>query len=477
MKKAKKLRRLLSMCLSLVLVLSVLSGYGLKAEAVEIETNIKTSGYKVNEAIDQSKEVTLSIIGPGTFSSGEDGVKDIVTGLKRPGYKEIVDRWHEFYPNCALKIEDIPWDNYTSVLTAAGQDGSADILIHGTILGLAEDLGPYLEADPEYAAQLYSDTVYWLRMTSHSEDDQIMGIAHTLLPAAVWCDKEIFEHYGVELPAEDWTYDDLLEIAEKLTGTDPVTGEETYGIQYYEPDSGNVGFNWCHAAYGVGASVITLGDTPADATANYVSEESIKGFQILADMAKFASPECIEGIAVMQALNGTNNWAMLISEEIITEAIVLNKGEFKDRYQVVNMPVCTAGEYEGVPTPWCGAVALCMANTSDVKDYAWEFIKFMTTDEFAVSWTAAQGSLCNNVAAIDSLGELLTEDQMKVFDRAMGTLPATYNNAWNSLKHPKLSASAWPAQVTAVQNVFKGIMTPEEAAQSIQDAWDSDRLK
>ena len=71
----------------------------------------------------------------------------------------------------------------------------------------------------------------------------------------IWCDSEIFEHYGVDLPTGDWTFADVLEIAKKLTGTDPVTGQETYGIQLDAMGQNNLWFNYVLCANSLGATV------------------------------------------------------------------------------------------------------------------------------------------------------------------------------------------------------------------------------
>ena len=41
--------------------------------------------------------------GPGLFTDvGLDGSTDIVTGISKPGYSVVLERWKELYPNVTI---------------------------------------------------------------------------------------------------------------------------------------------------------------------------------------------------------------------------------------------------------------------------------------------------------------------------------------------------------------------------------------
>lgn len=440
-------------------------------ESVEAKVDVTTSGYQINESLNLDEEVTLSIYGPGLFASGADGVEDITTGLFKTGYNELVARWNELYPNCTLEIEDIPWDSYESAIQTAALDGGVDLMVHGHIDGLAEDLKPYLEADPEFTEQLFTYTTVMPRMTNNDDETPIQGLSMVLGPLAVWVDTEIFEHYGVELPEDDWTYYDLIEIAEQLTGTDPVTGEQTYGVQYYSPSGANLQFNYTQAALACGAKAFELGETKEDAKVNFATEESVEAFEIIQAMAACASPDTIEGVDVSTTIDGNNNWAMMFTTDIINNAVLLERDGLTDRYVIMNTPVCHAGEYEGIPTPWAGETTMAIYKDSEKKDWAWEFIKFMLTDDEAVSWLASSNLMIpNNKDGVAAMASILTEEQMEVCQYALDTIPSTYNNSWNYVRNGRIASINGTAMVTAVDNVVKGVMEPQEAAEYLQQA-------
>lgn len=424
-------------------------------------------GYKPNTELDQSAPITLNVFGPGAFSNAE-GSTDLVSGLFRPGYNDIIARWHEFYPNVTLDITPASWDSWQSAITAAALSGDVDVIMHGaTMTDLTEDLAPYLEKDPEYYNAIYATASR--RTTENPSAFKVSGISLTLSPAAVWLDTEIFKNYGMDLPTSDWTYDDVLAIAEKLTGIDPVTGEETYGLQMFAAGSSNLWFNYTQTANSVGAKIYTYGETLQDCTVNYLSPEAIKGFEIIAELAKYASPESKEGVAVNSTLNGTNNWAMLFIEGLVGNYFQMQAAGLEGRYVPINLPLCTEGEYKGIPTPHAGDNNMAIFKDTGKKDWAWEFIKFMTTDEVAVQWVVDQGSWPNSKAGKDGVAELIGEELAKVMDTALGTLPENYNNATNDVFNNVSFGSVTNTQITAVDNVINGYMTPEEAAKYMQD--------
>lgn len=108
---------------------------------------------------------------------------------------------------------------------------------------------------------------------------------------------------------------------------------------------------------------------------------------------------------------------------------------------------------------------------SEKKDWAWEFIKFMLTDDEAVSWLASSNLMIpNNKDGVAAMASILTEEQMEVCQYALDTIPSTYNNSWNYVRNGRIASINGTAMVTAVDNVVKGVMEPQEAAEYLQQA-------
>lgn len=425
--------------------------------------------YTVNPELADST-ATLSIYGPGCFNNEED-TTDLVTGVATPGYHVVIERWAELYPNVTLEIEGIGWDSWQTAITTACLSGEIDVIVHGaTMTDLTLDLTSYIEAEPEYREQISATAS---RITTENPGAyKVSGISYNISPMLVWLDTEIFEHYGVELPTADWTFEDLKNIAAQLTGTDPVTGEQTYGLLMNEMGANNLWMNYVLCANALGATVYDYGETFEETKVDYLSEESIAAFQMIADLAQYCSPEAKEGLAVDYTMNGTNNWAIAFREGIASYKELVANGT-EGRYVAITAPICTAGRYEGLPTPHAGDGNLAIYKDSPDADLAWEFIKFMTTDEEMIQWLADVGNLPNNKDSGEALKSYINDDALiETVMSALNSIPENYNNATNYVMNNVSYGPTTANLITAVSNVINGYSTPEEAAQLMQDGID-----
>lgn len=161
-----KVKKLAAWIMSVTLAVAALTGCGNTGASESKESTITPSKETTaSAAVAESKETqeeekiegntelsgTLKLYGPGLFTDvGPDGSTDIVTGISKPGYNEVVKRWNELYPNVELSIETIPWDNWKAACQTAALSGEVDIILHGSsITAISEPIADYLEKDPE----------------------------------------------------------------------------------------------------------------------------------------------------------------------------------------------------------------------------------------------------------------------------------------------------------------------------------------
>lgn len=482
-----KIKKLLSLFLCTVMLVTVMSACGGNSQAQQAsetpieatsatnvndqldKIDITTGGYQVNTTLDQSKVITLDIVGPGLFEHGEKGETDLVSGIFIPGWDIIEARWNELYPNIKLNFNICPWGDWQSSITTACLDGQADIIMHGASLpDLTEDLTPYIEADEGYRDQIYVTAAR--RTTQNPSVYKTSGISVYTAPVIVWLDTEKFEHFGVALPNDDWTIEEFMETAEKLTGTDPVTGEASYGLMLPFSGTSNLFFNYMLFAYGTGAQVFHYGETFADCTVDFTSPESVEAFDIVAKLAQFESPDVREGVSVNSVIDGSNTWAMMGSNAGVANLFQMQAAGIEEgRYIAYNLPVISKGQYAGNPMPYFGDINIAMYNQSDSKEWAWEFIKFLTTDEVATQWVADQLVYPNNVDAIEAVEAFMDERTLSVFAHAMSTMPENFNGSTNDNFNNVSFGSVTTNLLTAVDDVVNGRITPEKAAQNMQD--------
>lgn len=133
--------------------------------------------------------------------------------------KDIIDKFIETHPHITVTIQEAPWGDFTSKIATqiAGNtmpdvwfQENAAILGYGE-RGVAEDLSAYIERDlnaDEYVEGLFS---------ARTPDGKVWGVPHGINPLALAYNKTAFTAAGVDLPTDDWTFNDLIEASKKLT--------------------------------------------------------------------------------------------------------------------------------------------------------------------------------------------------------------------------------------------------------------------
>ena len=80
------------------------------------------------------------------------------------------------------------------------------------------DITEYIENDEEAQTLLY-DT---LKKVGYLDGKRCYFMAGEFLPATVYCDANVFEQMNVELPSQDWKWEEMLDLIDKLA--DPTQG-------------------------------------------------------------------------------------------------------------------------------------------------------------------------------------------------------------------------------------------------------------
>jgi len=421
---------------------------------------------------------TLRFVGPGLFAGvGPDGTEDLVTGEKRPGYNVLIEDFNKDYPNVEVKIDAIPWDNWMSVVQTAAAGGTADILLHGSMLAeVCIDLTPYLEADPEvYEALAIKPEVFRPDVENYNKTAPT-GISYRVSPYYALIDKQLFEEWGVEIPDANWTYDDLLNIARQMTGKNPVTGQENYGVWYFGNDDGNIWkiFSTIAAAWGVKTMVF---DKPNkfEAAMNFNTPEAVRVFEYIGELYKCTPPTYLENLGSDKIGTPENNIAIFISEGPLgMYRTTLHYGT-EDRYAYLPLPVNEV-DVEAKSSSFTGTNSIAISKNAADPDLAWEFIKWLVLDEEANKWVLDTGNVpatyyglsqldpelpytkCIN-EIFSSFWEQFTVSQTEAFDTAYGNALAALSGGltgmYNGTYTPQEAAEYVQSQIVEYQNMYK----------------------
>ncbi len=116
--------------------------------------------------------------------------------------------------------------------------------------GAALDLKDWI--DKTFDAEKYNAALYACKdEVSDPGNTHVWGVPHALNSIAMIYNKDIFDKYGVAYPTEDWTFDDMFEMARKLTKDTNGDGEtDIWGLDYYH----NVTQGWLPFMLAYGAS-------------------------------------------------------------------------------------------------------------------------------------------------------------------------------------------------------------------------------
>ena len=464
----KSIKKITALFLGLIMGVSLI-GCASTGSATAEQSGGSNNSEASSASVVSDVSATLKIAGPGLFTSvGETGSLDLVTGIELPGYEVVVKRWNELYPNVKLEIETSPWDNWRAVLQTSALSGDVDVLLHGaSITAIAEPIGEYLKAVPELDG-LFS--MLPMRRTEENGGDFSKyipyGLTITANPVAVLVDKEIFNNYGVELPDADWSFEDILSLAEKTTGKDPVTGNTTYGISLLPASSANKNYIW--ASRGFDAPVFDFGSTLKETTGDFTKEATSKVLNYVRDLYQFSSPDYLEGLDTTLATTAENNIAMLITESPVSEYNKLSVANLLDRFMFVPLPAIESGIHEGITSSHMGDWNMAICNTSQNKDLAWEFIKFMATDEVVQQWLVDCNTIPNNLRALPFLQEKMQKDYYSAMETILGQQPLEFSASTNEC-YDSGNFGTFANDITLVLNeMFVGNLDDTKAKEYVQ---------
>lgn len=254
---------------------------------------------------------TLRIVGPGGISSesaddklNEDG------SLKEPGYNKLFAAFLEDYPGVKIEFTPATWTDWTAVLQAAVAGESADVLLHGSMLSdICLDLSKYIEKDPWVLEGLAFQPERYRQDEEKYTDYCVTGFSYTVNPYYALIDLRLLSDWGVEAPDENWTWNDLLKIAQATTGIDPVTGKETYGCYPFKgKDEIRKGYTSYCASQGI--ENMHYADYIWDVETSFGSAENVAALQYYKDLVACAPASFIEGLGRDKYASAENDLAV-----------------------------------------------------------------------------------------------------------------------------------------------------------------------
>lgn len=327
----------------------------------------------------------------------EKDTMDPISGLIKKGFPDLVALIESKVPEARIEIVTIPNDGWIQKMETTLTSGEADIGWYTNQVLASQwfmDHREFMANDPEFTEETFEATFtepakQYTRYHTYDFPESagaIIGLPYDQGCYWLMYDKLLFEQWGVEFPpVEELTYDKLLELAQKMTGPNPVTGEQNYGV-YVKP-------YWCEWL-GVGADLYHIIQDPAmDITkldiakdVDYIkdSPEVLKYFEQLAGFVKCAPAGAPAGTGNEKWLTEDNDIAIMLATDSTSQYmahLMAENTDITDRF----IPFMTINGEQGVSGfPEVHHVGVAKLATD--KDLAWKVVKTICTDPDILNW-------------------------------------------------------------------------------------------
>ncbi len=306
-----------------------------------------------------------------------DDTTDPLTGKTRVGLHHIKADFESKYPGTTLEFVTMGWDDYVKKTQTMIMANESDVyLVPGIALmagmDVLEPLQPYIDGDSEFSLDIYLDGQVegWKVQSPNDTEPQIYSLPLNSDGRSTGYDKEIFDQWGVEYLSPQPTLEEIMEKAAMMTGTNPVTGEENYGIGWKGADSGDLFVNIAEGHGGTWGE----GNLFNELTYNFNTEPFVQAAQYMKDLLPYAPEGVVAGAAEEAWGKESNNIAIYLRSGPLTRNLV--QLGIKDQYGF-------AEPFYNAETGMGGMFAggnFAIGKTSAQKELAWEFLKYSATD-------------------------------------------------------------------------------------------------
>jgi len=287
--------------------------------------------------------------------------------------RNFLEAFQAKYPSIKLSVESADFSTYYTKLNtnlAAGRAPdvfmmSGAYFYSGAMRNTFKDLTPYLEQ----AGIDLED--YFTEKENSQYQGKVLAVPGELDIMALAYNKDLFDEAGVAYPTGEWTWDDILDAATKLTRTTE-SGQETYGIYAVN----NVQEMWGNLVKENGGRFLT--EDLKQSAIN--SPEAIEAVQFAVDLIyKHKVSPSVQGVSSMPGYiesGGSPFMTGLVAMKMQGNyelGVLLEQDRFA--WDVVTMP------QRKIKGGLAWSQAWVMWEKTQHPDEAWQFIEFMMSEE------------------------------------------------------------------------------------------------
>ena len=277
---------------------------------------------------------------------------------------EAISLFEEAHPGVKVEyVSGIPSEDYSEWLAGQIMMGTEpdlyfvlpedfDLLVASGALACLDER---IENDPEFDTEVYYEPC----LRSGQSEGKQYALPHESVPTIMFVNKTLLETNGIEMPDNDWTWEDFYSICQQVTQVD----SRQYGVY---------GYSWLDAMYSNGASLFS-----EDGKSCYLSEEKVM------ESIQFARrlEELNEGYSVSSRDFDEGRVAfcpLLYSEYRAYQPYPWRVKKYSAfAWDCVTMPAGTSG----TNISELHTMMLGISSRTRHEDLAWEFCKLLSIDE------------------------------------------------------------------------------------------------
>lgn len=365
------MKKALLLLMSCVLVLSLAACSG------GSDTDV-TGGVEIKKVSDMKGTVRVALAGWQL----DNGI-NAQTGNPTIGLNDYLDQtFYKMYPNIKLELYQIPWENVKAKQSAMLLSGDADVMYTGGAFasqwyqeGLLRDLDDLIKEDKSFDPNIYLAGIMNNSYSTKSPDGtKQFGIPVALGRRMTIYDKKLFEDWGVEPLTAKADPAEILEKAKKMTGKNPKTGEDNYGLYWSGNSLNGSTFVALTLAFGAKGAEGSLKDVKSIKW-HLNTPEMVKVMEWLKEASKLPPAGFVNAQGAENFGLDKNNIAIALDS---TGGATMNEYQSKKNKDLLDRfePVLNMGpKGEG----WVAVDPFIMAKKAKDVKASWEVLKFLTS--------------------------------------------------------------------------------------------------
>jgi len=377
-------------------------------------------------------------------------------------HKRVADAFMAEHPDIRIETMVEPWSDYFTKIQTLWASGDPKVIPDVLFLwptpryaaqGVLENLDPWIEKSG------YDLSDYWpALLESAMYQGSVYGLPRDIAVEALYYRKDIFDEAGVAYPTEEWTWDDLLAAAEKLTVIEPSGRVARYAL-------GMEGGKYQLWVGQNGGSILDDMRNPSRCTLTEpAAMEAIKFFADLMNNNYAMRDAALSQAGGDTAVFQSGQVAMIIQNSSRVSAF----NEAGLDYDVQVVPIPQGGQRAAA----AGGAAWVMSAASDHKEAAWTFLSWLQSKDGGQRLYTESGEIFPALRSVAQSEAFLRPDQKPANRRAFLIEAENakvgrfgYFSEWGELNGSII--------IPGMQRIWAGEATPEEALPDICEEVDA----